>query len=128
MPLTLYHRTSIGEARSIMQKGFEDLDWDFGLTDAQTGEDAIVTGTWLADRPVGREEGIEGDALLEVTVDTTEADLAPFALDGMLWDANLWVVPADWVNPKANARILEVDPRSSWFHKAADIDDLTEDG
>jgi hypothetical protein len=128
MPLTLYHRTSIGEARAIVEKGFEDLDWDFGLTDARTGEDAVVTGTWLANRPIGKEEGIEGDALLEVTVDATEEDLAPFALDGMLWDASLWVVPSAWVNPKASARILEVDPRSSWFHKAADVDDFPDEG
>jgi len=38
------------------------------------------------------------------------------------------VVPAAWVNPKAKAHILEVDPRSSWFHKAADLDDVPDEG
>ena len=128
MALTLYHRTSIGEARGIVQKGFEDQDWDFGLTDVRTGEDALVTGTWLASRPIGHGEGIEGDALLEVTIEAAEAELTPFQLEGLLWDAALWVVPAAWLNPRATARILEVDPRTSWFHKAADIDDAPEEG
>jgi hypothetical protein len=61
MTVVLYHRTMIGEARGIVQRGFEDVDWDFGLQDARTGEDAVVTGVWLADRPLGEEEGIEGD-------------------------------------------------------------------
>ena len=67
MTVVLYHRTSIAEARTIMKEGFVDVDWDFGLRDARTGEDAVVTGVWLADRPLGTEEGIEGDAVLANT-------------------------------------------------------------
>ena len=63
MTLVLYHRTMIGEARGIVQRGFEDVDWDFGLQDVRTGQEAAVTGVWLADRPLGDKEGIEGNVV-----------------------------------------------------------------
>jgi len=126
MTLVLYHRTMIGEASGIVQRGFEDLDWDFGLKDARTGEDAVVTGVWLADRPLGEKEGIEGDALVEVTLDLDVDELVPFELAGMLWDAKLWVAPAEFVNGRGQARILEVDPRTSWFHEAWNDDSDSE--
>ncbi len=122
MSMVLYHRTTIGEARKIVQSGFEDVDWDFGLKDAHTGEDAVVPGVWLADRPLGHDEGIQGDALLEVELDLSDDDLKPFELEGMLWNAHLWVAPAELINAHSKARILEVDPRTSWFHEAWDGD------
>ena len=118
MALTLYHRTSIGEARTLVQRGFTDAEWDFGLQDARTGEDAVVTGVWVADRPLGQAEGIEGDAALEIMLDTSVEDLREYELEGMLWDARVWVVPADMLNAHATSRILSVDPSSSWTHKA----------
>jgi hypothetical protein len=118
MAMVLYHRTMIGEARGIVERGFQDQDWDFGLRDAQTGEEAVVTGVWLADRPLGSAEGIEGDAVVEVTVDLTEEQLKPFELEGMLWDARLWVPAAELLNAHGKARISGVDPRTSWFHEA----------
>ncbi len=118
MTTVFYHRTMIAEARSIVTKGFVDEDWDFGLRDVHTGEDALVTGVWFADRPLGRDEDIPGDAVVEVTADLTEEELAPFELAGMLWDARLWVAPAELINSRAKMRILEVDPRTSWFHDA----------
>jgi hypothetical protein len=30
-------------------------------------------------------------------------------------DARLWVVPAQLINPHAKMRILQVDPRTSWW-------------
>lgn len=121
MTLKLYHRTSIGEARSIMKRGFEDADWDFGLQDLR-GDETVATGVWLADRPVGEKEGVAGDALLEVEVDLTEDQLEPYELKGLLWNARLWVVSADLVNPSAKATIAEVDPKTSWWYEKLDPD------
>ena len=126
MTTMFYHRTTIAEARSIVTKGFVDENWDFGLRDAHTGEDALVTGVWLADRPLGPDENIPGDAVVEIAADLTEEEIAPFELAGMLWDARLWVAPAALINSHAEMRILEVDPRTSWFHEA--IDDEEEPG
>jgi len=118
MTLVLYHRTTIADAGGIVRGGFEDLEWDFGLQDARTGEDATVTGVWLSDRPLGEAEGIGGDALVEVSLDLDLDELGPFELEGLLWDARIWVAPAEFVNGRGQARILEVDPRTSWFHEA----------
>ncbi len=126
MPQVLYHRTSIGEARAIVQRGFQDIEWDFGIQDARTGEDTVLTGVWLADRPLGAEEGIAGDAVLEVTVTLTPEQLKPYELEGLLWDAKLWVASAELLNQHATTRILEVDPRSSWFYEAVDDEEAPE--
>ncbi len=118
--MQLYHRTSIAEARSIVQRGFEDLEWDFGLQDARSGEETTVTGVWVTDRPLGPNEGIEGDALVEVTVELSDDELAPHELEGLFWDARLWVLPAPLLNERGSARIHAVDPRTSWWHEAQD--------
>jgi hypothetical protein len=114
MSVVLYHRTSIADARQILKEGFLDTEWDFGLRDASTGEDVVVTGVWLANRPLAEAEGPPGDALLEVTLELPEEQLQPFELDGMLWNARLWVVPADTLNEHSTAKMVRVDPRSSW--------------
>jgi hypothetical protein len=127
MPLVLYHRTSIAEARDIVRRGFRDMDWEFGLQDARTGDERVATGIWLSNRPLGAADGLHGDALLEVTVEADVDALKNFELEGMLWDGRFWVVPAEYLNRHARARFGEVDPRSSWFHQAWNGDDGASD-
>ncbi|HEX9582323.1 MAG TPA: hypothetical protein VF970_14560 [Gemmatimonadales bacterium] len=122
--MILFHRTNIGEARSIVEKGFQDADWDFGLKDARTGEDVSITGVWLADRALGEEDGLQGDALLEVNLDVAEDELGSFELQGLLWNGRFWVAPADLVNQHAKTRILNVNPRSSWGGKAINDEEM----
>jgi hypothetical protein len=121
--MILFHRTNIGEARSIVQDGFQDADWDFGLKDARTGEEVSITGVWLADRALGEEDGLHGDALLEVNLDVAEDELGSFELHGLLWNGRFWVAPADFVNQHGKTRILNVNPRSSWGGKAVTDED-----
>jgi hypothetical protein len=56
--------------------------------------------------------------VLEIVLDAGVEDLREHELEGMLWDTRVWVVPADMLNAQAKARILAVDPNSSWTHKA----------
>lgn len=111
--IRLYHRASIREARRIAKHGFEDREYDFGLRDARSGDDVTVHGVWLASRPVKRDEGLDGNAILEVTLDLAEEDLAAHELEGLLWDGRFWVVPAEVINPHASVRILEIDSHPS---------------
>ncbi len=123
MSVVLYHRTTIAEARQILKDGFNDTEWDFGLRDAHTGEDVTVTGVWLSDRPLADAEGPPGDALLEVTLDLPDEQIQSFELNGMLWNGRLWVVPADTLNGHGQAKMVRVDPRSSWgFNRMSDED------
>lgn len=127
MSAVLYHKTSIGEARTILKQGYSDTEWDFGLRDAHTGEDVTVTGVWLSDRPLTEAEGPQGNALLEVTVEFSDEQLHAFELSGMLWNARLWVVPAEALNQLSHTRMVRVDPRSSWGGARLDDDELPED-
>jgi len=115
MSIKLFHRTTIGDARRIAKEGFDDLEWDFGLYDARSGKEVSATGVLFTDRPLGAEDGLEGDAVLEVHLDVTEEQLSSFELEGMLWDARVWLVPAEWATDHATVRIASVDPSASGF-------------
>lgn len=119
MSIVVFHRTTIGEARQIVKHGFEDLRWAFGLEE-EPSEVRKATGVWLSERPLQAEEGPGGDAVLEVVLELSEESLEPFTLEGVLWDTRLWVAPAALLNPHASVRILEVDPRTSWWHEQLD--------
>lgn len=92
-----------------------DRQWDLGILEKDGAEPVPVTGVWLSGRPLKEDDGVEGDAQLEVTLDATDEDIEPFELEGLLWDARFWVAPADFLNQKSKVRILEVDPKTSWF-------------
>lgn len=117
--MILFHRTSVGEAREIMRHGFVDEKWAFKVRDA-IDEPAKVIGVWLSDRPLNEHEGPDGDAVLEVTLGLSEDALARFEVADVFWDARLWVVPAEILNPHVSVRIFQVDARSSWFFDATD--------
>ena len=121
MSLNLYHRTTIGNARAIVQNGFENQKWRFEHEDA-SGEVKKALGVWLSDRPLEGEDGPPGDAILEVVMDASEESLELFQLEGVVWEAQLWIVPAEIVNARSTVRILQVDPRTSWFHERPDLD------
>lgn len=118
MSITLFHRTTIAQAREVAKNGFLDRKWDLGVLDTGSGEAVSVTGIWLSGRPLSNEEGVDGDAQLEVVLDISEDDLEPFELEGLLWDTRFWVAPAGFLNRHARVRIFEVDPRTSWFDNA----------
>lgn len=120
--LVLYHRTTIAEAREIAKSGFEDEKWGFDIRDSH-GEPLKMIGVWLADRPLADQEGPDGDAMLEVRLHLEEETVQAFELEGLFWDARIWVMPAALINPHAKVRILGVDPRTSWWHEAVDEDD-----
>jgi hypothetical protein len=123
--MILFHRTSIGEAREIVHHGFVDEKWAFKVRGA-VGEPTKLVGVWLSDRPLNEQEGPDGDAVLEVTIGLSEDALNRFEVESVFWDARLWVVPSELLNPHVSVRILHVDPRSSWFFEAAD-DELEEE-
>lgn len=127
MSVVLYHRTTIAQAREIAKHGFEDAKWNFGVHDVITGDELKVSGVWLADRPLSEREGPAGDAVLEVTLDLAADALVPYELDGVVSGARLWVPPAALINPCARVRILEVNPRTSWWYETQDAEQDVEE-
>jgi len=119
-----YHRTTIGEAREIMQRGFRDQKWGFDVEGLVSDRRLKVVGVWLTDHVPEAEDAPPGDAVLEVTVDPAPQTLQVFEVPGVLAQGKLWVVPATVLNPVAKARILSVDPRSSWWFDREEMGDL----
>lgn len=116
----MFHRTSIAEAREIVQQGFLDEKWAFHVLDGEGSRPVKLAGVWLSDRPLSEDEGPDGDAVLEVELGLPEESLGRFELENVFWDARLWVIPSRLLNAHARVRIHGVDPRSSWFYEAAD--------
>ncbi len=124
--ITLYHRTTIGEARRIVRHGFQDEKWGFIRDDPLSPRQIKVMGVWLTDRVLERDEGPPGDAMLEVVIEADESLIGAFEIDGAIADGRLWVVPAEVLNPRAKVRILSVDPRTSWSYDREDLDQQEE--
>lgn len=115
MALTLYHRTSIGQAGEAVRHGFKDEPWNFEIRDSRARDDEVpLEGVWLTDRPLSAVDGPPGNALLEVTVDLSESSLETFEIEGIFHGTKLWVIPAELLNPHAKSRIADVDPNTSW--------------
>lgn len=125
--MLLFHRTSVSQARAIVRDGFGDEKWSF-TSDDITGKAVKAVGVWLTDRPLSRDEGPEGAAVLEITLPLPVEALAPFAVDGVLEEAQLWIIPARMVNQHAGIRVSGVDPRSSWAHEQIDDTEKEEEG
>ena len=128
MALTFYHRTSIAEAREIVRRGFQDQKWGFDVEELVTDHRLKVMGVWLTDRIPEGEDAPPGDAVLEVTVDPAPETLRVFEIPGVLATSRLWVIPAQVLNPVAKARILRVDPRTSWWFKRGELADPGTEG
>ena len=128
MALTFYHRTSIAEAREIVRRGFQDQKWGFDVEGLVTDRRLKVMGVWLTDRIPEEENAPPGDAVLEVTVDPEPETLRFFEIPGVLAKSRLWVIPAKVLNPVAKARILRVDPRTSWWYKRGELADPGTEG
>ncbi len=61
-------------------------------------------------------------------MDPAPDTLQVFEIPGVLPEAKLWVVPAKVLNPVARARILSVDPRTSWWFERGELGDPGAEG
>lgn len=120
--MKLYHRTSIAQATEIVRQGFRDDKWKFEMRD-RDGEALRRVGVWLSDRPLTDAEGPSGDAVLLVEVSLSEEALAAFELEEIFWDARLWVVPAEVLNPASRVAIHQVNPQTSWWHERPSVEE-----
>lgn len=121
--VTLYHRTTVGEARQIMRRGFQDEKWAFVREQLNILRQVEATGVWLTDRVLEKDEGPPGDATLAVELEASEDLLQAYEIEGAIADGRLWVVPADLLNPRAKVSILSVDPRTSWSYEREELEE-----
>ena len=91
--MILYRRTTASAAAAaISDHAFQDHAGSY-LTERQW------SGVWLSDRPLDLNPGVEGDTLVEVTINATESDLQDWvwAVEGQGYRA--WLIPAATLNP-----------------------------
>lgn len=93
----LYHRT--GAAAEILEKGFRDGEGNYLTMN-------IYRGVWLSNVPLDENEGAQGDALLEVKVTASFAELAAFEWIEEGKPYREWLVPAAWLNKRSAIRLL----------------------
>ena len=101
--MIFFHRTTPEAAESILGGGFVDQTGDYGWNIA-------ITGIWLSDVPVDRQEGASEGALLLVDLNATEHELAEFEVvpEQQQGTYREWVMPAAFINARANMRYATV--------------------
>ena len=90
--LRLYRRTRGDLAAAILKGGLTDSTGTY-LTDRE------FSGVWLSDVPLDANEGADGDTVLEVLVDATEAALAHWEWVEEGKPYREWLNPAAAINP-----------------------------
>jgi hypothetical protein len=89
--MRFYHRTTQEAARIILARGFKDGHGDYGF-------DVPLLGLFLSAEPVGAQEGARGDALLEVTLELTDAEVEFHEIIEEGKPFREWIFPADLIN------------------------------
>ncbi len=98
--ITLYHTTTADAANAIVANGFKDGTGTY-LTDHE------FTGVWLSDRPLGFNEGTQGDTILAVDFDGDLSELQDYEWveERKLYRA--WLVMAAFLNERCTVRLME---------------------
>jgi hypothetical protein len=97
-----YHRTTAEKARQILKNGFKDITSD----DSRNPQSR---GIWLSDKPLGDNEGAEGDTLIKVTLDLPEEELEAYKWVEEGQTFREWFVPAELINPHMKVEIVNLD-------------------
>jgi hypothetical protein len=104
--MRFYHTTTEEAAASILVDGFRDGVGAYLTTD-------LRQGVWLSNVPLGGNEEATGDTVLEVNLDVTEDDMAPYAwVQDESFGYREWLVPAELVNTRGRVRLV---PESELF-------------
>jgi hypothetical protein len=95
-----YYRTTADKAREIVKNGFKDITSNH-LTDRQS------EGVWLSDKPLGPNEGAEGDTLLRITLSLKEEELEHYKWVEEGQTYREWFLPAKLINPHMEVEIVD---------------------
>lgn len=98
--MRLYHRTTCESAEAILATCFQDATGTY-MTDRDWA------GVWLADRPLGPNEGVYGTVLLRVYLALPEDELAHYEWVEAGTHYREFLIPAARIN--AHAIVHKVD-------------------
>ena len=101
--MRLYHTTDAADV--ILHGGFRDATGSYGLVDF------TLSGVFLADIPVGPNEGAKGEQVLEIALpdDVVLHEYELIYEDPTMQGFREWCVPADVINSRGTVRLLSED-------------------
>ncbi len=101
--MMLYHATTLKNAIGIMAEGFRDGTGSYGFAGI------ALRGVWLADSPLGVNEGAAGDAVLRVDLPLSQGELAAYHVVSEVPSGyHEFLIPASVVND-ASVEIVIID-------------------
>jgi hypothetical protein len=104
---TLYHRTTAGAAKAILDSGFRDRRASYGF-------DIEIEGVWLSDVPLDAGDfgplgqGEDG-VLLAVTLDDQDLIDREVVEEGNVRSYREWLMPAAAINARGKVRLVSAD-------------------
>lgn len=102
MTLVLFHRTYRDVANLILKSGFRDGGGQHVDRDHR--------GVWLSDVPWEGIAANDDDALLRVTFDCDEDDLAPFEwTNDPPIGCREWLIPSTFIRKRGRIEVLSID-------------------
>ena len=118
---TLYHRTTAGAAKAILDSGFRDRPASFGF-------DIEIEGVWLSDVPLdGNDFGhADRDTLLTVTLDDQDLIDREVVEEGV-GSYREWLVPAAAINARGKVRLVSADEEEEAASRRFDLADDSKD-
>ena len=89
--MRFFHRTSAKKAAKILKVGFRDSTRGYMMS-------ATVTGVWVSDKTLTKQEGASGDAVLQIEVKASRKDLDFYEVKEERKPHREWSVPARLLN------------------------------
>ena len=96
----LYYRTSLENAREIMEGGFRDSAGYFL-------NNRIWTGVWLSSVPIDAKTGNQAEAVLRVKIEMDDRKLASWEWTSEGQNYRAWLIPANVINRCATVELAQ---------------------
>jgi hypothetical protein len=121
---TIYHRTTAGAAKAILDSGFHDKRGHFGFKN-EAGVEVEFEGVWLSDVPLdGSDFGsADRDTLLAVTLDDQDLIDCEVVEEGNVRSYREWLVPAAAINARGKVRLVSADEEEEAASRRFDLTD-----
>ena len=110
MGCTVFHRTTLRRARSIILNGFRDGTGTYLTT-------RTLKGVWLTDRP-DLLDGVKGDTCIVARLKIPMSSLKEFEWTETISPYREWLVPADFLRKQVLSIEQEAESEDFVFYKA----------
>lgn len=93
--ILLFHRTTPPRASAILSDGFRDGSIHYGIH-------TEFAGVWVSNIPLRPDQGVKGEAVLRITTDLSEGELAEYEWKEERLTHREWLIPAEVLNARGH--------------------------